>query len=158
MRQVKAGSIQDAVRSAYTAAGGLESSANDLGLSPALLSRAVDANDEQRPGGLGVNYLHRLSRIVPEAAAPIAEHFARLAGGEYRARQDQTPSGCIHALMSEFSDIMKCHAEAFSEASPNPNGFTPAEAKAALKEVAEHREKLDAYQRYLEAALTEGAA
>ncbi len=34
-----------------------------------------------RPGGLGVNYLHTLGRVVPEAAVPIAVHFARLGGG-----------------------------------------------------------------------------
>ena len=81
MRKLKTGSVQQAVREAYTAAGGIHCVADDVALSAALLSRAIDASDEHRPGGLGINYLDRLSRIVPQAAAPIAEHFARLGGG-----------------------------------------------------------------------------
>ena len=149
MRQVKAGSIQEAVKNAYTAAGGVECAANDLGLSASLLFRATDASDEHRPGGLGINYLHRLSRIVPGAAIPIAEHFSRLAGGCFRDAETQTASGCIHKLMSEFSDVMKCHAEARSEASENPAGFTAKEAQKSLTEVKELRAQLDAYEKYL---------
>ncbi|MBO9398756.1 hypothetical protein J7400_18950 [Shimia sp. R9_2] len=154
MRRVRAGSIQDAVRGAYAAAGGIECAADDLGISASALSRAIDASDEARPGGLGVNYLHRLCRITPEAAAPIAEHFARLSGGVFKPRREQTQSGCIHTLMSEFSDVLKCHADAFSEASQNPDGFTPEEAKATLKEIEEHRAQLEAYQKYVEEFLS----
>ena len=148
-RRTQAGSIQSAVRQVYAAGGGYEAVATDLGLTTSLLSRAIDASDEYRPGGLGVNYLDRLARIVPATAMPIAEHFARLAGGRYRIDMDLTPSGCIHTLLSEFSDVMASHAEALSDASPEPERFTPAEARATLEEVKDLRARLDAYEKFL---------
>lgn len=153
MRRVQAGSIQDAVKASYKAAGGLECAATDLGLSAALLSRAIDAQDEYRPGGLGVNYLHRLSRIVPAAAIPIAEHFARLAEGRFEKPETHVLSDCMATLMSEFSDVLKHHGEARSETSDDPSRHTPEEAKASLKEVKELRAVLDAYQNYLAGCL-----
>lgn len=121
MRHVRPGSIQDAVTSAYATAGGLECVANDIGVSTTLLSRAVDANDEQRPGGLGINYLHRLSRIVPEAAAPIAEHFAKLAGGRFVPSRSEMGAECLvqHGIV-----VSKESGEAISkllEAAQNPD-------------------------------------
>jgi len=148
MREIKAGTVQKTVREAYTAAGGLDCVAADLGLSASILSRAIDASDEHRPGGLGINYIDRLSRIVPSAAVPIAEHFARLAGGAFEKRPE-TSSGCVHTLMSEFSDVLKTHASAMGEQSPKPGEFTPEEAKASLTEVKELRNKLDAYEAFL---------
>ncbi|NOX39739.1 MAG: hypothetical protein GXP05_04290 [Alphaproteobacteria bacterium] len=83
MRNVRHGSIQSAVRKAITVSGGLECASDDLGMSIANLSRA-SSDDEDRPGGLGVNHLHRLGRILPTAAVPIAQHFAHLSGGFYQ--------------------------------------------------------------------------
>lgn len=83
MRATKAGTIQEVLQSAYTAGGGLNAVSGAIGVSPATLSQATVVNDE-RPGGLGLNYLDRLARMSPEAAAPVAHHFAALAGGRYQ--------------------------------------------------------------------------
>ena len=135
MRNVKPGSIQAAVQAAIKAAGGLEAAGNDLGMSTANLSRA-SSNDEDRPGGLGVNHLHRLGRILPASAEPMAVHFAGLAGGVF-----QPVPACgsltsdLSALMKEFADVVALHASAHSDASDNPSDFTPAEALASAVEV-----------------------
>ena len=149
MRWTRPGSVQNAVRDTYKVAGGFEAVSNDLGLSMSILSHTTDPHDEYRPGGLGINYLDRLARITPAAAIPIAEHFARLAGGRYRIDMDLTPSGCIHTLLKEFSDVMQAHGAALSETSDNPDGFTPEEAKAILSEVKELRARLDAYEKFI---------
>lgn len=83
MRAVRAGTIQEAVQDAYRAAGKLEEVAGAIGIAPATLSFATQIN-EDRPGGLGVNYLDRMARMYPAAAAEIAAHFAALAGGVYQ--------------------------------------------------------------------------
>lgn len=82
MRSTRPGSIQAAVQAAYTANGGVENVSEDLGLSLSTVSYGT-ASDEARPGGIGVNYLDRLGRMCPDAAAAIARHFARLAGGRF---------------------------------------------------------------------------
>ena len=78
-RMTRPGSIQDAVRQVFGAVGGLENAAADLGVSLSVLSYGTE-NREDRPGGLGVNYLDRLGRIEPQAAEAVARHFATLAG------------------------------------------------------------------------------
>lgn len=155
MRAVRPGSIQAAVRESITAAGGLECASNDLGLSIASLSRA-SVCDEERPGGLGVNHLHRLGRILPETAVPIAKHFATLAGGVF---QEIPVKGqlvaSIHSLTKEFSDVLGQHAQAHSEASSNPDRFTKSEAREAIKEVTDLIEAAMSYRLSLEAELDE---
>ncbi len=79
MRNVRPGSVKAAVQALIREAGALEAASNDLGHSGSSLSRA-SSNDEDRPGGLGVNHLHRLGRILPASAEPMAVHFAGLAG------------------------------------------------------------------------------
>jgi hypothetical protein len=71
------------MQAAYQAAGGLRVVSDAIGISPATLSQATLVNEE-RPGGLGVNYLDRLGRMAPDAAAEVARHFAALAGGRYQ--------------------------------------------------------------------------
>jgi len=83
MRATKAGSIQEVIQAAYAAAGGLRVVSDAIGISPATLSQATLVNEE-RPGGLGVNYLDRLCRMSPDSAAEVARHFAALAGGRYQ--------------------------------------------------------------------------
>lgn len=135
MRAVRPGSINDATQKAFEAAGGLEAVSNDIGLAVSTLSRAT-SDEEDRPGGIGVKYLHRLGRIVPDSAIPIAMHFADLAGGIYHPLphhgallQD------LNVLMKEFSEVLNSHAEAHSERSKNPSDFTQSEARKQLKEV-----------------------
>jgi len=137
MRSVRPGSIQSAVQMAITAAGGLECVSNDIGVSTANLSRAT-ACDEERPGGLGVNHLDRLGRIVPAASISIAQHFAHLAGGEFLPLiADGEVSADISELMSEFADVLRVHAEAMSSQSIEPNEYTAREAQGAIKEIDE---------------------
>lgn len=137
MRNVKHGTIQSAVRAAIKRAGGLECVSADLGMSVANLSRA-SGDDEDRPGGLGVNHLHRLGRIIPEAVEPIAEHFSHLAGGVFLPL---VPTGQhssdLSKVMSEFADVMRVHADAMSENSKKPFEYTRVEAEEALAEVDE---------------------
>jgi hypothetical protein len=83
MRFCEAGSIQDAVKSAYIAAGGVTKVSDYLGVLTSVLSYGTEMR-EDRPGGLGVNYLDRLGRMNPEAARVLAQHFAALAGGVFR--------------------------------------------------------------------------
>jgi len=137
MRNSQPNSIQEAVRSSITAAGGLEVASNDLALSVSSLSRA-SATDEDRPGGLGVNHLHRLGRINPAAADPIANHFSRLAGGMFIPLPSGGPiCSDVHRLTKEFSDVLQSHAEAHSERSADPTDYTPQEAKKAAQETIE---------------------
>lgn len=86
MRPTKAGSIQDAVQHAYEASGGVRKVAAAIGLAQSTLSYGTEVR-EDRPGGLGINYLDRLGRMSPEAAQAIAEHFASLAGGVFQPVQ-----------------------------------------------------------------------
>ena len=82
MRATKAGSIQEVIQASYAAAGGLRAVSDAIGVSPATLSQATLVNEE-RPGGLGVNYLDRLCRMDAAAAAPVAQHYAALAEGRF---------------------------------------------------------------------------
>lgn len=136
-RMTRPGSIQDAVRQVFGAVGGLENAAADLGVSLSVLSYGTE-NREDRPGGLGVNYLDRLGRIEPQAAEAVARHFATLAGGVF---QPVDPGGVlagdVHALTREFSDVLQLHAEAHCKTSLNPADYTPAEARAQVREIDE---------------------
>ncbi|MBR9765318.1 MAG: hypothetical protein GYB53_17805 [Rhodobacteraceae bacterium] len=137
MRKARPASIQSAVQTAMRAAGGLEAVANDLGVGVSTLSHGTEVS-EQRPGGLGVNYLDRLSRIVPEAAVPIAAHFAALGGGTFHplGLEGSTASD-IHRITREFSDVLQRHAEAHSAASASPDDYTVKEAQEQLVELDE---------------------
>lgn len=83
MRAVRAGSIQEAVQAAYIAAGGVTDVSAMIGLASSVLSYGTEMR-EDRPGGLGVNYLDRLGRMNQAAARAICEHFAALAGGVFQ--------------------------------------------------------------------------
>lgn len=134
-RAVRPASIQSAIQSAYRASGGLECVAHDLGVSIATLSYGVEINDA-RPGGLGANYLDRLGRIEPAAARPIADHFCHLAGGVFQPVEFGGHAGAdLARLAKEFSDVLARHAEAHSAQSPDPSGYTPAEAAAQVREL-----------------------
>lgn len=137
MRRARPASIQLAVQSAIRAAGGLEAVANDLGVGVSTLSHGTEIS-EQRPGGLGVNYLDRLSRIVPEAAVPIAAHFASLGGGTFHPLAvDGATAANIHRVTREFSDVLERHAQAHSAASEAPNDYSPREAQDQIAELDE---------------------
>ena len=136
-RATRPGSVQSAIRVAYQAVGGLECASEDLGVSVTALSYGTEVSD-QRPGGLGVNYLDRLGRIEPRAAIPLAQHFAHLAGGVFHpveVRGDLAAD--IGLLTREFSDVLAKHAEAHSPGSENPQDYTPREAREQIKELDE---------------------
>ncbi len=136
-RATRPGSIQEVVRAAYRAAGGIESASADLNLSLSVLSYGTEQRDD-RPGGLGVNYLDRLGRMEPDAARPIAQHFAQLAGGVFMPL-DQTgvTARDINQVTKEFSDVLAQHAAAHSAGSENPDDYTQAEAFVQVQELTE---------------------
>lgn len=152
-RATRPGSIQAAVRESVRAVGGLECASDDLGISVSVLSYGTEVSDT-RPGGLGVNYLDRLGRIDGQAAVPVAQHFAHLAGGVF---QPVCPHGVTAADIShitqEFSDVLAKHAEAHSHASENPGDYTAREAASQIKEL----DELIAASANLRAALAQKA-
>jgi hypothetical protein len=136
-RNTRPGSIQAAVRQSIKGAGGLECASDDLGVSVSTLSLGSDI-DDNRPGGLGVNYLDRLSRIDAKAALPLAQHFSQLAGGVFQPLMlDGAMAADINQITREFSDVLAKHAEAHSSSSANPESYTPAEARAQIVELDE---------------------
>lgn len=129
------GTIQSAVAEAYEVVGPLKRIQGVLGLPLSSLSYGTEIR-EDRPGGLGVNYLDRLGQIMPEAAVPIAQYFAALAGGIYQPVDlSGVMSADIHRLTMAFSDVLQRHAEAHSATSKDPSDYTPEEARAQVKEV-----------------------
>lgn len=136
-RATRPGSIQSAVVQVYDSLGGIKNAAVDAGVSMSTLSYGTEVSDD-RPGGLGVNYLDRLGRIDPAAARPMADHFSHLAGGVFQPVSAPGETGAeIHRLTAEFSDVLNRHAEAHSGASGNPDDYTPPEAAAQVRELDE---------------------
>lgn len=136
-RRARPGTIQRAVAASYAAVGGLECAAADLGVSLSVLSYGTEVR-EDRPGGLGANYLDRLGRIDAAAALPIAQHFATLAGGVFHPVAAGGVGGRdVNAVTREFSDVLAAHAVAHSAASSDPSDYTPAEAAAQITEIDE---------------------
>lgn len=136
-RRTRPGTIQSAVASAYRAVGGLENAAADLGVSLSVLSYGTETR-EDRPGGLGVNYLDRLGRIDAGAAVPLAQHFAALAGGVFQPVDlSGLRGGDVASLAAEFSDVVRAHAEAMGAESAAPGDYSRAEAEAQLVEIDE---------------------
>ena len=82
MRATKAGTIQDAVARCYRAAGGVEAVAEHLGLANSTVSYGTEVS-ENRPGGIGVNYLARLAKLDQRCAVRLAEFFSDQAGGVF---------------------------------------------------------------------------
>lgn len=135
MRNVRPASIQSAVQASIRLAGGLEAVANDTGVGVSTLSHGTEVS-EQRPGGLGVNYLDRIGRIVPEAAEPVAQHFARLAGGLFHpVAADGCTASDIHQITRDFADVLQRHGQAHSATSENPTDYTSKEALQQLVEL-----------------------
>ncbi|WP_226550831.1 hypothetical protein [Celeribacter naphthalenivorans] len=133
MRGVRAGSVQSAVRAAFSSVGGLENASVDLGVSVSTLSYGTSV-DEARPGGLGVNYLDRLGRMHRAAALPLAQHFSTLAGGFFQPVDLTGLDGvAIHDLTAEFSEVLRDYAAAHSPASPDPTGYTDDELRKMIE-------------------------
>jgi hypothetical protein len=129
------GTIQAAVSDTYEVFGPLKRIQALLGLPLSSLSYGTEVR-EDRPGGLGVNYLDRLGQIMPEAAEPIAKYFAALAGGIYQPVDlNGVMSADIHRLTMAFSEVLQRHAAAHSAMSKDPNDYTREEARAQVKEV-----------------------
>lgn len=83
-RSHKVGSITDVVARAIEATGKAHRDvAEDLGIRASTLSYGMEVS-EDRPGGLGIAYLHRLALAEPACAVPVAGHFAMLAGGVFQ--------------------------------------------------------------------------
>ncbi|MBE9635761.1 hypothetical protein [Salipiger mangrovisoli] len=109
MRDQIYGTIQNAVCAAVEATGKRHQDvAEFLGIRGSTLSYGMELS-ETRPGGLGVNYLHRLGIDCPAAAVPVARHFAALAGGIF---QPVEVGGVVTSLYSQCGSVAKECGEA----------------------------------------------
>lgn len=137
MRQLRPGSIHHVMQEVVSEGGGLEAVGAEIGVSPSTVSRAV-GEPETRPGGLGVVYLDTLGRIVPNAAAPVAKHFASLAGGSFQPFPRGTNAPVeFHDIAKEFSDVSVAYGKAHSQESLDPTRLTREEAIKLRQEVRE---------------------
>ncbi|SDF90838.1 hypothetical protein [Alloyangia pacifica] len=109
MRDQIYGTIQSAVCAAVEATGKRHQDvAEFLGIRGSTLSYGMEVS-ETRPGGLGVNYLHRLGADCPAAALPLAQHFAGLAGGVF---QSVNVGGVVTSLYAQCGTVAKECGEA----------------------------------------------
>ncbi|WP_353474806.1 hypothetical protein PVT71_14650 [Salipiger sp. H15] len=133
MRPQRYGTIQNVVRDAVDATGrSHQDVAGLLGIRGSTLSYGMEDN-EDRPGGLGVNYLHRLGLDCPAAAAPVAQHFSALAGGVYRPVD---LGANVTSLFVQCGDVARECGEAQA-------AILLAEVKASVKTDAEALKEID---------------
>lgn len=141
MRKNRPDSIQSAIAAAYRANGGLENTASDLGVSISVLSYGTAVN-EDRPGGLGANYLDRLGRMCAASAEPIARHFCTLAGGVFQPLEASGP-GCLIALSGdaakEFGDVVASALKAKLSSCANDCNDTIVQIDEAIEVLARMR-------------------
>lgn len=136
-RRTRPGSMQSTVRAAYEAAGGLDCVSADTGLAASTLSYGTEVR-EDRPGGLGLNYADRLSRMHKSVAAVFAQHFALLGEGVFMPVDlDGVAGADVHKMLREVSDVLELHSKAHSPGSDDPDDYTLEEAQAQLIEVDE---------------------
>ncbi|WP_353472342.1 hypothetical protein PVT71_13695 [Salipiger sp. H15] len=103
MRPQRYATIQNAVCEAVEATGKRHQDvAAFLGIRGSTLSYGMEDN-EDRPGGIGVNYLHRLAMDCPAAAVPLARHFAGLAGGVFQPVVSATNVTSLYAHCGEIA-------------------------------------------------------
>lgn len=133
MRKTRPGTVQDMVRRCVGAVRGIENFAQDAGAQLSTVSRGLEVDADGRPGGLGANYLDRAGRVSPEAALPVAEHFATLAGAVVMP-VDVAGDAQLHDVTREFSDVLAAVSRAFSDQSPDPTRMTREEAGEVLRE------------------------
>lgn len=146
MRAYRAGTISEAVQNAVEAVPNMKHRqvAEMLGISGATLSYGM-APSEDRPAGLGVAHLHRLAVAFPQAAVPLAEHFAALAGGTF---QSIDSSAEPRAMWQHVAAMAKETGEAVAALSSIEHGADRAEVR---REIIEARQALDAALRDLDA-------
>lgn len=109
MRPQRYGTIQNAVCDSVEATGKRHQDvAAFLGIRGSTLSYGMELS-ETRPGGLGVNYLHRLGVDCPAAAVPLAQHFAGLAGGVFSPVE---LSGNVTSIYTQCGDVARECGEA----------------------------------------------
>lgn len=138
MRKARAGSIHEVMQEVVTIGGGVEAVGAEIGVNASTVSRAVAGETEGRPGGIGVIYLHTLSRIVPECAVPIARHFAALAGGIFKPYpKGKSAPVQFHCVAKEFGDLATAYGQAYSEESEDPTTLTDDERVKLLRELEE---------------------
>lgn len=154
MRQPRYGTIQSAVRGALDATGKRDKDVADfLGVRGSTLSYATEESDD-RPGGLGVNYLHRLALAYPAAAVPLAQHFAAMAGGVY---QPVDTEGRVVSLFEHTSLCAKETGEAIAAMARAAEQASAGNLEAAERETREAIAQMVAYLSAINAQ-AEGAA
>lgn len=154
MRRPRYGTIQSAVRGALDATGKRDKDVADfLGVRGSTLSYATEESDD-RPGGLGVNYLHRLALAHPAAAVPLAQHFAAMAGGVY---QPIDTEGRVVSLFEHVSLCAKENGEAISAMVMAAEHASAGNLEAAARETDEAIAQMLAFRAEIHARV-EGAA
>lgn len=154
MRRPRYGTIQSAVRGALDATGKRDKDVADfLGVRGSTLSYATEESDD-RPGGLGVNYLHRLALAHPAAAVPLAQHFAAMAGGVY---QPIDTEGRVVSLFEHVSLCAKESGEAISAMVMAAEHASAGNLEAAARETDEAIAQMLAFRAEIHARV-EGAA
>ncbi|NDW30984.1 hypothetical protein [Salipiger sp. PrR007] len=134
MRAQTYGTIQNAVCEAVEATGKRHKDVADfLGIRGSTLSYGMEDN-EDRPGGLGVNYLHRLGMECPAAAVPLAQHFAGLAGGVF---QPVEVGGGVTSLFTHCGHVAKENGEALSSILHAAVNASPKSDQDAVREIDE---------------------
>ncbi|NDW34614.1 hypothetical protein [Salipiger sp. PrR007] len=134
MRAQIYGTIQNAVCAAVEATGKRHQDvAAFLGIRGSTLSYGMEDN-EDRPGGLGVNYLDRLAMDCPEAAIPLAQHFAGRAGGVF---QPVEVTENVTSLFSHCSHVAKENGEALSSIVQAAVNASPKSDQEAVREIDE---------------------
>jgi hypothetical protein len=148
-RRVPRDSIQEIVARCYTAAGGVECAASDLGMSKSTLSEHAEIPRGKRAGGLGINYADTLARIHSEVATVLAQHFATLGGGTFTAFEE----GPRLSVTQHISRLAKETAEGVCALNELPEGGCKAKAR---KELLEARQCIDDALRDLDAPQLRG--
>ena len=142
MRRPRYGTIQSAVRAALDATGKRDKDiAQLLGIRGSTLSYATEESDD-RPGGLGANYLHSLAIAFPEAAVPLAQHFSAMAGGVY---QSVDTEGRVVSLFEHTSLCAKETGEAIAAMARAAEQASVGNLEAAERETREAIAQMVAY-------------
>lgn len=133
MRKTKPGSVQSAIQQSYTVSGGLEVVQAATGVSLSTLSYGTELR-EDRPGGIGINYIDRLARMDAKAAEPIARHFALLAGGHFQS-SDEHAAGL--SALQHASKVIRESGEGAAALMAFAEGGDAAQTIKELQDVAD---------------------
>lgn len=129
-RNLRPGSIHDAIRRAVVAAGGVEAAAADLECGIARVSGWSDPEAENGRR-MALADAARLARMHPAVAEVLARHFAALAGGAYAPPDPEagTVSGACATLSRSAAEAASALMLALDEGGPGGAEVTEEERR-----------------------------